>query len=175
MSETSISSAVEKLLTMDEPVEALVNCAGISAYEGMGELTAENLEKLFKVNTIGPMLLVSQLFARLKQDGADIVNVTSTIIRRASEAQQDGYAASKWALHGFSKNLSAQLKESQCRVIDFVAGGFVSNMHVKLGKPAQDPADWMDPKDVAAFMLHILDLPKNMEVNEVVVSRKARR
>lgn len=175
MDEPSVSSAVEKLLAMDEPIEALVNCAGITNYEGLGELTAENLEKMFKVNTIAPMLLVSQLFPRLKHDGTDIVNVSSTIVRRASEAQQDGYAATKWALHGFSKNLSAQLKESQCRVVDFIVGGFYSQMHVKVGKPMLEPENWMNPTDIAAFMLQILDLPKNMEISEIVINRKARR
>lgn len=176
MDEASIDDAVRELLAKDEPIEALVNCAGITTYEGMGELTSVNLEKMFKVNAIAPMLLVSRLFARLKQDGTDIVNVTSTIVRRASEAQQDGYAATKWALHGFSGNLSAQLKETPCRVVDFIVGGFYSQMHVKVtGKPMADPENWMRPEDIAAFMLQVLELPKNMEISEVVVNRKARR
>lgn len=175
MDDTSIRSAAEKILVIDEPVEALVNCAGITTYEAADSLTAENLDRMFKVNTIAPMLLVSKLLPRMQQDGTDIVNVTSTIVRRAAEAQQDGYAATKWALHGFSRNLSAQLKPTQCRVVDFIVGGFKSQMHVKVGKPMLDPENWMDPKNIAAFMLQILALPKNMEISEVVVNRKARR
>jgi short-subunit dehydrogenase len=176
MDEASIDNAVRELLAQDEPIEVLVNCAGITTYEGMGELTSENLVRMFKVNAIAPMLLVSGLFERLKQDGTDIVNVSSTIVRRAAEAKQDGYAASKWALHGFSNNLSAQLKETPCRVVNFIVGGFNSQMHAKVtGKPIADPENWMRPEDIAAFMLQILELPKNMEIGEVVVNRKARR
>ncbi len=40
------------------------------------------------------------------------------------------------------------------------------------GKPIDDPSKWMDPVDVATFMLNILDLPKNMEVSEVIINRK---
>src|SRR5690606_30201782 len=80
MDEASIGGAVRELLAKDDSIEALVHCAGITTYEDMGELTSENLEKMFKVNVIAPMVLTSRLFARLKQDGADVVNVSSTIV-----------------------------------------------------------------------------------------------
>ena len=49
-------------------------------------------------------------------------------------------------------------------------------MHEKAtGQKITDPENWMDPKDIAAFMLQILALPKNMEISEVVINRKARR
>lgn len=163
--------AVKDILVIDEPIELLVNCAGVMSIEPANHITASEIDRTFAVNVRAPMLLVSGLFDRLKQDRADIINVSSTVGLKAY-ADQAAYGASKWAMRGFSQNLQIELKDTN-RVISFCIGGFNSDIAKKVtGKDIVDPENWMNPEDIAAFMAQIAALPKNMEVSEIVINRK---
>lgn len=176
LSEDSIVDVANQLLQKDQPIEGLVNCAAVTSYEDIDKLTPAELDRMFKTNVTAPMLLTSKLFDRLKQDGADIVNVGATIALKAGYAQQSVYSTTKWALRGFTQNLAEELKPTGCRVISFLLGGFNSTMHQKVtGKPITDPENWMRVEDIAAYLIQILELPKNMEISEVIVNRKTRR
>jgi NADP-dependent 3-hydroxy acid dehydrogenase YdfG len=60
------------------------------------------------------------------------------------------------------------------RVISFCTGGFKSGLFEKATGEEQvfKDSEWMSAEDVAAFMKQILELPKNMEISEVVINRK---
>ena len=170
----SVSAAVKEILSLSEPITGLINCAGVEGSEIMGGLSYKELQSVIGVNLVGPMLLVSGLYDRLIDDKSDVVNVASTVGFKAYN--RAAYGASKWAMRGVSANLSEQFKSTDCRCISFCTGGFISKILEKsTGQVMNDPENWMDPVDVANFMVQIMDLPKNMEVTEVVINRKARR
>lgn len=97
----AITEAVEKILAIDEPIEALVNCAGVMSLEPIERITPSEVDRTFAINVKAPILLVSGFSQRLKQDGSDIVNVASTVGLKAY-TDQAAYGASKWAMRGFS-------------------------------------------------------------------------
>lgn len=169
--DTAIREAIREILKIDEPIEALINCAGVMSLEQISKITPQEVDRIFAVNVKAPILLVSGLASRLKNDRTDIVNVASTVGLKAYP-DQASYGSSKWAMRGFSQNLQVELKDTN-RVISFCVGGFNSDIAKKVtGQDIPDPENWMDPKDIAQFMKQILDLPKNMEVSEVVINRK---
>ena len=113
------------------------------------------------------MLLIS------KNNEADIINVGSTIGLKQGYKDQLAYTTSKWAIRGSSYNLQLELKNYNCRVIQFNVGGMNTKMHEKYnGTKIEDPDEWMNPKDIAEFMLSILNLHKNIEVSEIAINRK---
>lgn len=170
--EASVRAAAGQIKQMDEPLEALVNCAGVLSLEPLNNISADELDRVFGVNIKGAILLVSALTDRMKQDGIDIVNVASTVGLKAYP-DQAVYGASKWAMRGFSQNLQVELKATN-RVISFCVGGFKSAIAKKVhGQDLPDPENWMNPEDIAVFMKQILDLPKNMEVSEIVINRRS--
>ncbi len=173
-SETEIRKATETILAMDEHIEALINCAGVLAIEPLNSISSEKLHEVLAVNVEAAILLVSNLADRLKQDGSDIVNVASTVGLKGY-VDQTAYGASKWAMRGFSANLQIELKDTNCRVISFCPGGFKSKLFEKAtgADNTTSEGEWMNPKDIALFIKQILGLPKNMEVSEVIINRKA--
>jgi short-subunit dehydrogenase len=172
----SIADAVQQILAGSDHIEALINCAAVTSYEDLNALTSSELDRMFKTNVTAPMYLTSQLLDRLKQDGADILNVGATIALKSGYAQQSVYSTTKWALRGFTQNLADELKPTPCRVISVLLGGFNSNMHEKVtGKSIADPENWMSVEDIAKCISQILELPKNMEISEIIINRKARR
>jgi NADP-dependent 3-hydroxy acid dehydrogenase YdfG len=169
--ESSITLAVQAILQIDEKIEALINCAGVMSLEPLNKITSSEIDRTFGVNIKGPILLVSGLADRLKKEGTDIVNVSSTVGLKAY-IDQAAYGASKWAMRGFSQNLQIELKDTN-RVISFCVGGFKSDIAKKVhGQDLPDPENWMNPEDIAVFMKQILDLPDNMEVTEIIINRR---
>ena len=172
----SIAKAASTLLKDNDPIEALINCAAVTSYEDIGSLTPNELDRTFKTNVVAPMYLTSQLLGRIKHDSSDIINIGSTIAIKSGYAQQSVYSTTKWAFRGFTQNLSDELKPTRCRVISVLLGGFNSKMHEKVtGKHITDPENWMRADDIARCLVQILELPKNMEISEIIINRKARR
>lgn len=170
---TDIEKAAKAVIAIDEPLEALVNCAGVLSVQPLGKITEDEVKRVMSTNVKSAILLVSNLAERIKQDGTDIVNVASTVGLKGY-VDQAVYGASKWAMRGFSNNLQIELKDTPCRVISFCPGGFKSKLFEKAtgDDNTTSEGEWMKPEDVAMFMKQILDLPKNMEVSEVIINRK---
>lgn len=167
----SVAASVRKVLALDEPLEVLINCAGVMSVQPLGSITAEEVNKTFGVNIEGAILLVSGLVERIKTDRTDIVNVASTVGTKAYPSQS-AYGATKWAMRGFSRNLQVELKATN-RVISFCVGGFNSDIAKKAtDQNPTDPENWMRPEDIAVFVKQMLDLPKNMEVSEIILNRR---
>lgn len=171
--EPDIKKAASEVTAIDEPLEALVNCAGVLSVQPLGKITEDEVKRVMSTNVKAAILLVSNLIERIKNDGTDIVNVASTVGLKGY-VDQAVYGASKWAIRGFSANLQAELKDTPCRVISFCPGGFKSKLFEKAtgDDNTTNEGEWMNPADVAVFMKQILDLPKNMEVSEVIINRK---
>jgi short-subunit dehydrogenase len=170
---SEIISAAEAVKKIDENLEALINCAGVLSVQKLGEITEAEIKRTMATNVKAPIMLVSSLIDRIKEDGTDIVNVASTVGTKAYP-DQAVYGASKWAVRGFTQNLQLELKNYPCRVISFCPGGFKTKLFEKATgvDKTVDGDEWMSVADVASFLKHQLDLPKNMEVSEVVLNRK---
>ncbi len=167
-----IIAAAKEILAMDEPLEAVINCVGVYTNQSLGEITEDEIKRTMSTNVKAPILLVSNLIERIKKDKADIVNVASTVGTKAYP-NEAVYGASKWAVRGFSANLQLELKDYPCRVISFCPGGFKSKLSEKAaGRDNTTEGEWMRTEDVAKALKQTLDLPKNMEVSEIIINRK---
>jgi len=163
--EGSINAAAKALLKNKEPLHALVNCAGMYSRQKLSTLTGPDLARMYTTNVIGPTLLTARLLERIKKDGSDIVNVASSSAF-ASGVGEAAYASSKWAMRGFSQNLQVELKQNPSRVISFCPDSINTN-------DTPDGAQTgMGSDELAAFLLQLLRLPKNIEVSEVRVRHK---
>lgn len=168
----AIENTAQKINQMDEPLEVLINCAGVMTLEKVESISASEIQRVFDINIEAPILLTSQLVAKMRQDGSDIINVASTVGTRP-HYDNTVYGSTKWAMRGFSQNLQLELKGTN-RVVSFCIGGFKSTIAEKhTGEPMKDPENWMDPEDIAGFVKNIVDLPKNMEVAEIIINRAA--
>lgn len=166
-----IQEASKKILDMKEPIEAVINSIGVFSRESFGEITENEIKRLMSTNLKAPMLLVSNLFERIKTDESDIVNIISTagVVGKKNEPV---YSASKWAERGYTKSLQEELKDTKSRVISFCPGGMRTHFFEKYLGFDVSKEGWMNPKDLAILIKQILDLPKNIEVSEIIVNRK---
>lgn len=170
---SQVREAIEKINQIDEPIEAFISSAAVVSYEDIDKLTSNEVEKMFRTNVTGMMLLISGLLTKLKKDESAILNVGATIALKPGGPQQSVYSTVKWAVRGFTENLQSELKNTKCRVINFMVGGFQTRLHEKVtNHPLEHPEDWMPVKDVAFCVKQVLDMPKSMEISQITINRK---
>jgi 3alpha(or 20beta)-hydroxysteroid dehydrogenase len=102
-------------------VHGLVNNAGVALRARLGEVDVADWNRVFAVNTTGPLLGMQALLPLMRR-GASIVNIGSLAALTAHPAV--AYTASKWALRGLTRSASMQLGERGIRV-NLVNPGFI--------------------------------------------------
>jgi 3alpha(or 20beta)-hydroxysteroid dehydrogenase len=97
-------------------IDGLVNNAGVHHIRPLLDERAEDAERLWRVNALGPLLGI-QAVAPVMRDGGggSIVNVSSFAGTRGV-AGHAAYGASKWALRGISRTAATELGPLGIRV-----------------------------------------------------------
>jgi len=111
-----MKKAILPIIKSKEPIDILVNSAGI-IYGGLFQMTPiSNVRDVFDVNFFG-MLEVTQLLSRymVRQRQGSIINIASVAGIDLS-AGNSTYGVSKAAVIAFSKTLANELKEHGIRV-----------------------------------------------------------
>lgn len=152
-----------KVLEIQEPLETIIHCAGIYSKKPYGEITEDEIKLLMSSNVKPSLLLTSFLIERIESDETDILIVTSTAGIKG-DASGPVYSASKWAARGIAKGLQDHFTGKPNRVIDFCPNGFAPNADIGSGN--------MRTEDIAIALKQVLDLPKNVEVSEIVINGK---
>ena len=99
-----------------DPVDLLVNNAGIAVVKPFGEITMVEWEQTLGVNVTAPFML-TQHFAPQMPPGSSIVNILS-VAAKTGFANWSSYCMSKFALEGLSQSIREELRDHKIRVIN---------------------------------------------------------
>ena len=169
--ETSVKEAIQTIKKDFSNFDVLINCASLFNIQTIKRIESDEISMLYKVNIIGHIQLTLGLIEEIKKNNTDIVNIGSTSAYKGVENQLV-YSTTKWAIRGFNENLKIELKDTKSRIIGFNPGGFKSNMYEKAtGKKLLYPSNWMDIDSLSNLIIMLLELPKNMEVSEIIINR----
>ncbi|MCM3791016.1 SDR family oxidoreductase [Domibacillus indicus] len=113
-------------------VSGLVNCAGVAGGEVLEELGEEFVANMLHVNVTSAMMLTKLVYPKMKEKGfGRIVNVSSLSGIRGTQGNS-AYAASKFALRGFTQSLAVEAAPHRITV-NAVCPGYVDT---KMGRSA---------------------------------------
>ncbi|MBF0179143.1 MAG: SDR family oxidoreductase [Magnetococcales bacterium] len=150
-------------------VDVLINNAGIFPVGPFVESDPEVYETCFAVNVRAPIRL-----SRLALPGM-VARGWGRLIHIGSSSAYAGfrntalYCASKHALLGFSRSLHDELRESGVRSICLSPGSLQTPMGRQV--PGQDFSTFIDPDDVAEYLVFLLSASGNMVSEEVRLNR----
>ncbi|MEY9995304.1 3alpha(or 20beta)-hydroxysteroid dehydrogenase [Streptomyces sp. V4I8] len=113
-------------------VHGLVNNAGITWRARLGDVRADDLDRVHAVNVTGPLLGMQRL-APLMPPGSSVVNVGSTAALTGHYPV--AYTASKWGLRGLSKAAALELGPRGIRV-NTVHPGYIETEMTASAAPA---------------------------------------
>ncbi|MFB5661863.1 SDR family NAD(P)-dependent oxidoreductase [Alteribacillus sp. HJP-4] len=122
---TDRNELVDSATVKHGPISLLVNSAGVSGGAVVEELTQAEMEKIMHVNYTSAVLLTQKIYEsmRSQKEGA-IVNVSSLSGLRGTYGNT-AYAASKFALIGFTHSMAVEAIPHGIRV-NAVCPGFVN-------------------------------------------------
>jgi short-subunit dehydrogenase len=83
-------------------VDVLVNNAGESQAGPLEELPADAIERLFRLNVLGPVQLTQRLLPGMRQRGSGRIVMVGSMLASFPLAYRSSYAASKAAIKGFA-------------------------------------------------------------------------
>src|SRR5437764_2706461 len=109
---------VEKMIDSigPEPLDGLINNAGIALVKPFEQITLAEWDILFAVNVTAPFLLTQRLAPKM-QAGASIVNILS-IAAKTGFPNWSSYCMSKFALEGFSESVREEVRPRGIRVLN---------------------------------------------------------
>ncbi|WP_414530226.1 SDR family oxidoreductase [Nodularia chucula] len=108
-SDESVSNLVERL--DGEPIDVLINNAGIVERTSLANLDFESIRRQFEVNAVGSLRITQALLPNLRK-GSKVIIMTSRMgsIEDNTSGGSYGYRMSKVALSMAGKSLSVDLK-----------------------------------------------------------------
>jgi len=125
----SIDALINHVSTEAGSIDVLVNCAGVFGMQRFTDITEEEFDRIFAVNTRG-FLFMSQAAARrmIEQGGGgSIINIASGVGRRTSPGAAI-YSASKAAVISITQAAAQELIAHNIRVNAIAPGGVYTPM-----------------------------------------------
>jgi 3-oxoacyl-[acyl-carrier protein] reductase len=151
----------------DEPLDLLVNNAGIAIVKPFAEITPVEWEQTLGVNVTAPFLL-TQHFAPRMPPGSSIVNILS-IAAKTGFANWSAYCMSKFALEGFFQSVREEVREHRVRVINIYPAATDTDIWNQVS------GDWprekmISPDQVASAVAYALSRPTDVAVENLTIS-----
>ena len=125
----------------DEPLDVIINNAGILRRDAFGSLDYEEMLEQYRVNTLGPLRVTEALAGNLRE-GSKVAIVTSRVgsIEDNGSGGNWGYRASKTAVNMIGKNLVHELTPLGIAVALLHPGLVATDMTNKTGIPPAESA-----------------------------------
>lgn len=148
--------------------DILINNAGLGSFGKIDKMPTDEWLAMVEVNIKGMYLMTSKITPLLKQNEASshIINIGS-ILATTTRSEGSAYCATKYAVRGFSDALFKELRSNNIKVTCLNPGSlntsFFESSNIETHK------NMLDPRDVANTIVHILETPDNMLINEMTI------
>lgn len=166
---------MQELVGRMDGIDALINNAGIVIRKNVFELSLEEWQAMVETNINGVFYATRAVVAFLKEQGhGHIINISS-ISGKLPLNGGSGYAATKYAVTGFSQSIFHELREYGIKVSTVYPGSVDSGSHRH--DPEEDHSWKVTPEEVGKVCADILHMRAETCIHEVEIrpSRKGGR
>ncbi|HEV2806077.1 MAG TPA: SDR family NAD(P)-dependent oxidoreductase [Chthoniobacterales bacterium] len=160
------AARVEKMIEAvgPEPLDALVNNAGIALVKPFQEITLAEWDTLFAVNVTAPFLLTQRLAPKM-QAGASIVNILSIAAKNGFPGWSC-YCMTKFALEGFSQCIREEVRARGIRVLNIYPAA--TNTEIWNAVQGEWPREKMLlPEEIGDAVAYALSRPPGVVVENI--------
>ena len=171
---SEIQKLIDQTKKMFSNIDVLVNCAGIFPVNMLSESTIDDFEKCFSVNVKAAFILSKEFSQQMiSKKWGRIVNIASSSAY-AGFKNTSIYCSSKHALLGLSRSLHSELKEYNVRTFCVSPGPIKTSMGhdiVKNENPDERFDSFMNPNEIAEFIVYLVSFDNEMVSEEIRLSR----
>ncbi|MEO1023673.1 MAG: SDR family oxidoreductase [Bacteroidota bacterium] len=167
----SVTQLVEHTVSTYGPIDVLVNAFGQGLIMPIKDIDPEQAKEVIDVNVFGTFIVTQTVLKYLSQgdEPASVIMFPGTmgkyIMKNASV-----YSATKFAIQGFTKTLTEELKRDNVNFSLLYLGGVATPFWDDERVTMRVKKDYMlDPKEVAKAVYYAAKQPKGSVMNEVVI------
>ncbi|PLR82944.1 3-ketoacyl-ACP reductase [Bacillus canaveralius] len=154
----SVHHAVEHIRSDLNSIDILINNAGIAKFGGFLELTAEEWEKIVRVNLMGVYNVTRAVLPEMiEKKAGDIINISSSAGQKGAPVTS-AYSASKFAVLGLTESLMLEVRKHNIRVSALTPSTVATDLAIETNLTDGNPEKVMQPEDLAEFMVAQLKL-----------------
>lgn len=164
----AVSSWIHHTFSKSYSPDILINNAGAGYFSTIDALPLEQWHEMIHTNLNGAYYLTSSIVPLMKenQNTCHLIYVGS-ILGKTTRAEGAAYSVTKYGIQGFSESLFKELRFYNIKVTCVNPGSMDTGFFEASG--IQSHRNMLQPKDVAAFIIHILETPDNFLVDEVTI------
>ena len=160
---------VERTKNSFSHIDILVNCAGIFPVKPLSDSMIDDFDKCFDINIKSAFILCKEFSKEMvSKKWGRIVNIGSSSSYNGFK-NTSIYCSSKHALLGLSRSLHDELKEHNIRTFCVSPGSIKTSMGKRV--IGQNYDTFMDPKEIAEFIVYIISFDKEMVSEEIKLNR----
>lgn len=160
---SSVTATYQKIRADLGVPSVMVNCAGIGRFAPFLEIEPQEWMRMFGVNVMGAVHFTRAVLADLVSTGDGLIVNVGSRMALDPHPNTTAYAATKGALHAFSKALAMEVKGHGVKVTYLAPGGAKTN----IGTPKHE--GYLDPAAIADAILYITENSGNAWVRDLVV------
>ncbi len=167
--EDDVKKAAAETIKKFGRIDILVNNAGFGIYKPVVELTTEEFDSMVAVNFRGVFLFTKYVLPyMMKQNSGVIINISS-IAGTLGVKNMAVYAATKWAVNGFTESVMHEVREYNIRVASLCPGSVDTNFSNVAGSNPPSKDKVLKPEDVAQTALLIASLPERAMLSHLIL------
>jgi len=164
--DTRDEAAVTDFIASLDRLDVVINNMNIVYRHPLLETSTRELREMLETNVVAAFVVMREATRfMVEHGGGHIINVAGTAALQGV-ANMAPFAASKHALLGLGRSLEKELHAYPIRITTFCPGPIATSTPDEEEKPA-GPA--LDPAALAATIVHLADLPPEVEIKELVV------
>ena len=164
-----ITELIDTINDKFSSIDIIINSAGVFMIKSIEKSTIDDFEKSINLNVKLPFILCKEFTKNMiKKKWGRVVMIGSSSSYSGFE-KGSVYCASKHSILGLSRALNAELKKKNVRVLSVSPASTQTNM----GKISteQDFSTFLDPKEVAQYITHVISFDNEMIVDESRLNR----
>lgn len=145
-----------KEISKKHRIVGLVNNAGVGHFGPFVNITEKEISEMLNTNVLGTILMTKAVLPLLQEQGEELlINIISTAGLRG-KVNEAVYAASKFAVRGFTESLQKEYENSMIKIKAIYMGGmdtpfWEGSTHIA------DTSRFRSPKEVAEIIMNQLD------------------
>jgi NADP-dependent 3-hydroxy acid dehydrogenase YdfG len=167
--ESDVKRVCDELSRAHGRIDILVHSAGVIDHGRLEDAPLTSLDRQYRANVRGPLMLTQGLLPLLKKPRGQIVFINSSTGLNA-RANTGHFSATQHAFKALADSLREEVNADGIRVLSVFPGRTatprIEALHKKEGRTFQ-PDVLLQPDDVASVVLNALALPWTAEVTNI--------
>ena len=144
--ETSVKTAIQKILDEKQRIDVLVNNAGWGLWGCVEDVSVDEFKAQFDTNFFSIIRLIQEVGPTMRKQGSGTIVNVSSVVGRIGFPASPAYISSKFALEGLSESLRFELAPFGVNVVIIEPGVIKTNFmkNMKMAEKSESDTVYRD-------------------------------